>query len=242
MSVAPAPGQVAAHDEAQRRLRLAVTGGLMLTVVLAGLFLAALESVVSRVGIEQLDAPVSRFVAAHRSPTLVTAARVLTNLGSPGVTIALAVVAVAVLFWRLRWLEAAAFLAISVAGGDLSYFVLKHVVRRARPPGALVHISSYSFPSGHAVGAFTLFLGLAWVLSRGPVRRPAKLAGWAMATAIVVVVGLTRIVLGVHYTSDVIGGFAVGALWVAGLATAWGAWQLTGRHLGPAGKAHHINP
>jgi undecaprenyl-diphosphatase len=218
-------------EEARRRLRLGVTGGLMLTVVVAGFFLATLESVVSRLGIEQLDAPASRFVAAHRSALATQMAKTVTLLGNPGVTVLLAVVALIVLVWRLRWLGAAMFLAISVGGGDLSYLILKHVVRRARPPDALVHLSTYSFPSGHAVGAVTAFIGLAWIVSRGQVARPIRLATWGAALLIVAAVGATRIVLGVHYASDVIGGFALGAFWVSATATAWGAWELSGRSL-----------
>ncbi|HYR64017.1 MAG TPA: hypothetical protein VET24_15475, partial [Actinomycetota bacterium] len=53
--------------EQGRRLRMAITGGLMLAVVLAGFFAAAVDSVVSRLGLERLDAPVTRLVAAHRT-------------------------------------------------------------------------------------------------------------------------------------------------------------------------------
>jgi membrane-associated phospholipid phosphatase len=195
----------------------------MLAVVLAGCFAAVLESVVSRVGIEQLDAPAARFVATHQTAALTNVARVVTFLGSPGLTVAAAVVAMVVLIWRFHWLEAAVLLAIAVAGGDLSYFVLKQLVHRARPPDAMLHVSTFSFPSGHTVGATTLYLGLAWIVSRSQTTRPTRVAVWAGALLIVGAVGATRVVLGVHYASDVIGGFALGGLWVAAAATAWGA-------------------
>jgi membrane-associated phospholipid phosphatase len=200
--------------------------GLLLAVVLACFFLAALESVVSRLGIEQLDAPASRLVASERTAGLTTMAKAVTVLGSPGFTVAVAVVAMVVLIWRFHWPEAAVFLAIAVAGGDLSYVVLKHLVHRARPPGALVHLSTFSFPSGHAVGATTLYLGLAWIVSRRHASRPARLAAWSGALLTIVAVGATRILLGVHYASDVIGGFALGAFWVVAAATVWGACEL----------------
>jgi undecaprenyl-diphosphatase len=199
----------------------------MLAVVLAGFFLAALESVVSGLGIEQLDAPASRFVAAERTAALTRVADFVTLLGSPGFTVAVAVVAVVVLIWRFHWVEAAVFLAIAVAGGDVSYVVLKHLVHRARPPDALVHLSTFSFPSGHAVGATTLFLGLAWIVSRRQRSRPVRLAAWTGALLVVFAVGATRVVLGVHYASDVIGGFTLGGFWVAAAATVWGACELS---------------
>jgi undecaprenyl-diphosphatase len=212
---------------AHQRRRLGVTGGLILAVALAGFFVAALESVVSRTGIEELDAPASRFVAAHQTAALTSVAKVVTFLGSPGFTVGAAVVAIAVLIWRWRWLEAAVFLTVAVGGGDLSYVVLKHLVHRARPPGALVHLSTFSFPSGHTVGATTLYLGLAWIVSRRSTGRPARLTVWAGALLIAVAVGATRIVLGVHYASDVIGGFALGAFWVVAAAAVWGACELS---------------
>jgi undecaprenyl-diphosphatase len=180
---------------------------------------------VAGLGIEQLDAPASRFVVPYRTALLVNLARVVTALGSPGVTVAVAVAALVVLLWRFRRLEAAVFLAIAVAGGDLSYVVLKHVVHRARPPGALVHLSSFSFPSGHTVGAATLYLALAWIVSRRHPTRPLRVATWAGALLVVAAVGATRIELGAHYASDVIGGFALGGFWVAIAATAWAACE-----------------
>jgi undecaprenyl-diphosphatase len=221
VNAAPRPG------DPNQRLRLGVTGGLMLAVLLAGFFFAALESVVSRVGIEELDRPATRFVAAHQTAVLTSVAKAVTVLGSPGFTVAAAIVAVVVLIWRFHWLEAAVFLAVAVGGGDLSYVVLKHLVHRARPPGALVHLSTFSFPSGHTVGAATLYLGLAWIVSRREDSRPLRLAVWAGALVIVVAVGATRIMLGVHYASDVIGGFALGGFWVVAAATVWGACELS---------------
>jgi undecaprenyl-diphosphatase len=199
----------------------------MLAVALAGFFVAALGSVVSGLGIEQLDAPASRFVVPYRTALLVNLAKVVTALGSLGLTVAVAVAALVVLVWRFRRPEAAVFLAIAVAGGDLSYFVLKHLVHRARPPGALVHLSSFSFPSGHTVGAATLYLALAWIVSRRCPTRPVRVAAWAGALLVVAAVGATRIELGAHYASDVIGGFALGAFWVATAATAWATYELS---------------
>jgi undecaprenyl-diphosphatase len=211
---------------AHQRRRPGVTGGLILAVALAGFFVAALESVVSRTGIEELDAPASRFVAAHQTAALISVAKVVTFLGSPGFTVGAAVVAIAVLIWRWRWLEAAVFLTVAVGGGDLSYVALKHLVHRHRPPGALVHLSTFSFPSGHTVGAATLYLGLAWIVSRREDSRPLRVVAWVGALLIVAAVGATRVVLGAHYASDVIGGFALGGFWVAAAAAVWGACEL----------------
>ncbi|HKN50752.1 MAG TPA: phosphatase PAP2 family protein, partial [Actinomycetota bacterium] len=148
-------------------------------------------------------------------------------LGSPWVTVPVAALVVAALIWRFRWLEAALFMAISSAGGDLSALGLKYVVRRVRPPGALVHLSSFSFPSGHVVGTLILCAGVAWVLSRHGASRHVRLAAWTGSLLLTIAVGVSRIELAVHYTSDVIGGFALGGFWLAAAATLWAARDLS---------------
>jgi len=182
---------------------------------------------VAGVGIERLDAPVSRFVATHRTVALTNVSRIVTDLGSPWVTVPVAALVVAALIWRFRWLEAALFMAISSAGGDLSALGLKYVVRRVRPPGALVHLSSFSFPSGHVVGTLILCAGVAWVLSRHGASRHVRLAAWTGSLLLTIAVGVSRIELAVHYTSDVIGGFALGGFWLAAAATLWAARDLS---------------
>ena len=182
-------------------------------------------------GIERIDAPISRFAAAHRTVALVDVSRIVTDIGSPWVTVPVAALVVAVLLWRFRWQEAALFMAISSGGGDLSALGLKYVVHRVRPPGALVHLSSFSFPSGHVVGTLTLCAGVTWVLSRHGASHHVRLVAWTGSFLLTIAVGVSRIELAVHYTSDVIGAFALAGFWLAAAATLWAArdlWKLRG--------------
>lgn len=217
----------AGGTDRERRLRREVTGGLALSVILAGFFLATLESVVAGVGVERLDAPVSRFVAAHRTVALIDVSRIVTDVGSPWVIVPVAALVVGLLIWRFRLREAALFVAISSGGGGLSALGLKYVVHRVRPPGALVHLSSFSFPSGHVVGTLALCAGVTWVLSRYGASRHVRLAAWTGSFLLTIAVGVSRIELEVHYTSDVIGGFALAAFWLAAAATLWAARDLS---------------
>ena len=166
-------------------------------------------------------------MAAHRTVALVDVSRFVTDIGSPWVTVPVAALVVAVLIWRFRWREAALFMAISSGGGDLSALGLKYVVHRVRPPGALVHLSSFSFPSGHVVGTLTLCAGVTWVLSQYGASRHVRLAAWTGSFLLTIAVGVSRIELAVHYTSDVIGGFALAGFWVAAAATLWAARDLS---------------
>ncbi|WP_344647595.1 phosphatase PAP2 family protein [Cryptosporangium japonicum] len=113
---------------------------------------------------------------------------------------------------------------VTTWGGALLGVVLKEVVERARPglPEAVAYADGYSFPSGHALGAFVgcAVLLLLW-LNRG--RVPG--AGWAAAAVVVVAVCFSRIALGVHYLSDVIGGCLVGLGWVAATTIVFRTWR-----------------
>lgn len=122
----------------------------------------------------------------------------------------------AVVLWRRGKRRWAVWAIVTIAVGGALDTPLKELVARARPvfDVPIATAPGYSFPSGHALNAMLVGAGavaLGWGATRGrPVARAALLAG---ATALVVVTGLDRVGLGVHYTSDVVGG------WLIGLAT-----------------------
>jgi undecaprenyl-diphosphatase len=104
------------------------------------------------------------------------------------------------------------------AGGKLLEFVLKSSVHRTRPQHAAEYLNyeSFSFPSGHTMGATICYFMLAFVLTEiGGWQGPRQVLTYAVAAAIVAAVAFSRIYLGVHYPSDVLGGFAAGAAWIA---------------------------
>jgi undecaprenyl-diphosphatase len=100
-------------------------------------------------------------------------------------------------------------------GASVLDFTLKHTFRRARPSPFFDYPlpTSFSFPSGHALFAFCFFTTAAALLSprlRHPVARGFV---WAVAAALILAIGFSRIYLGVHYPSDVAAGYAAGLLW-----------------------------
>ena len=114
----------------------------------------------------------------------------------------------------------AVFLASCLVGGQVLDDAVKALVGRPRPHIApLVTATGSSFPSGHATAATTLFLGLAYVFTR---RRGWQASIWIWATAVLAtgLVALSRVYLGVHWPTDVMGGLALGGGWTAVCATA----------------------
>ncbi len=172
------------------------------------------EDVTRHNGLSSTDPAHLRWFIEHRPAALVSAARVATNVGSP---IALAIVAVgaAVLLWmrgQRLLLALAPGIALGLAG--LAAAVGKVIVGRGRPPVPLHLIaeSDPSFPSGHATDAAAVYVTLALVVAvfvlRGPIVRVAVVFGAGLLS---LAVGASRLVLGVHWPSDVIAGLALGA-------------------------------
>lgn len=204
----PRPGQVA-----------------ILAVGLAALACAALWAAYSGFGPASFDGAALDESLEDRTPTLTTLAVVVTTLGS---TVAMAVLAVAVgawCWWRGR--RADAVLAVgAMAGASLVFRLLKMVLDRARPPAAdrLVNETNESLPSGHATMSIVVvgtIVVLAWA-GRSALARAAMVVA---AAAWVGAVGATRVYLGVHWISDVLAGWAVGAAWLAVCVTVWARWR-----------------
>jgi undecaprenyl-diphosphatase len=139
--------------------------------------------------------------------------------GSEGCTIWAAVIGAYLLMRRQR--GDAAFIFLGTALGSALCALLKQVFQRVRPPGGLL-IHSYSFPSGHTVSSFVLFFSLAYWWSH----RHPRSAVWSWIAAAIgsVIVGSNRVYLGVHWPSDVVGGWMVGILFLL-------IWILAARRL-----------
>ncbi|MDB5946305.1 MAG: hypothetical protein JWQ33_1331 [Ramlibacter sp.] len=163
-----------------------------------------------------IDVPISAWFHAHPDPGLTRFMLFVTQWHSTlGILLMTAVLGV-VLFRSSRhwWLLS---LLLSVPGGLLLNVAVKNIVRRPRPhfDNALLTISTYSFPSGHTAGA-TVFYGFVAVFLFAHVRdRPRRIAIAAAAVCMVLLVGISRIYLGVHYFTDVVGAVVEGLLWLS---------------------------
>ncbi|MBK5277146.1 MAG: phosphatase PAP2 family protein [Desulfuromonadales bacterium] len=117
----------------------------------------------------------------------------------------------------------AIFVVVTAGTGALLNLGLKMIFARARPDltSAISVARWYSFPSGHAMGSFITFGALAYIVLRQPWPWGAKSAGLAIAVTIVVLVGLSRVYLGVHWASDIAGGWSAGTVWLASAVAAF---------------------
>jgi undecaprenyl-diphosphatase len=158
---------------------------------------------------------------------LVPAARWLTRLGDASVVFLAGAGAAAWLLWRGA-ARRALLLVVLLLSCRLLVEGLKLLFDRARPDpaGHEVAVHSMAFPSGHAANAMAAWLGIA--LLAAPPR--LRLAAIAAALAVASVVGLSRLVLGVHWPSDVAGGWALGAAWTLALARLAGGTSPSERH------------
>jgi membrane-associated phospholipid phosphatase len=162
-----------------------------------------------------VDDDVSRWAADAVPSGVEWVARLFTWLGGAVGTAAVAGAAAVILLRVGRRLDAA-FVVLSVIGITILVALLKAFYERARPDvgSAIALPHSYSFPSGHAATAAVLY-GALGILLAERARSKAHAAGWLAAAALVAIaIGTSRILLNVHFVSDVAAGFAVGLGWL----------------------------
>lgn len=170
-------------------------------------------------GTDSIDHSVWRWVVEHRVGALDGLAEGLTLAASTSVVVPLTVAVAALLAWWARRGRDAALVGASAAGAYLITAILKDLVERPRPPVGqrLVTVHEWSFPSGHATQSVALY-GAVLVVVVATSGRAARVAGWCAGVLVALAIGWTRIYLGVHWLSDVIGGWVIGASWLWSLA------------------------
>lgn len=138
----------------------------------------------------------------------------ITALGGGTVLTLVALVAVGYLVAARKY-RTSLFLAAAALSGGLLEAGLKGLLGRPRPSVVphLVEVTTLSFPSGHAMNSAIIYLTIALVLSRTVAARRVRLYLRGVAIVLVTTIGVSRVYLGVHYPSDVLGGWLVGSAW-----------------------------
>lgn len=176
-----------------------------------------LWGVLAHSGLTAADPRVATLVADHRSGWLTTVMQLVTWLGSSVLIIPLGLVVGGALWRRRHTWRPLVMLAAAFLGAAGLYDIVKPAVARARPPAALQVDGpevGRSFPSGHATQSIAFYgmLAIVLIVSYAPLRRRLFLAA---AAVVVLVIGASRLYLGVHWFTDVLGGYALGLAWLA---------------------------
>ncbi len=205
----------------QGYLGLHLTIGTLVLIGAAWLFGGIAEDVLTDDPLTVVDEQVAAWFHDHTTPALATAMVVVTSLGSMPVISGIALVIFFLLLWRQYW-HRLLVLILTIPGGMLLNLLLKSAFARQRPSfeNPIITVTGHSFPSGHTMMA-TLLLGLLALFA------VVHLKAWRwrvltvlVAVLLILLVALTRVALGVHYLSDVLGGIAAGVAWLTVCLTA----------------------
>ena len=210
------------------RLDRSVTTGLLLTLalgvtLLGGIVLGVLAFLIRRVAsIQHVDTFVANWGFRHRSSGSTSALRVVTDLGNIRLVVVFALVLVGVELVRRRSRWSFLFLVAVLGGEEVTMLAVKDLVGRVRPALTTEAVKlGPSFPSGHSATAAAFYAAAALILGR---RLPGRARHLVIAAAVAVAaaVAASRVLLDLHWLSDVIGGLALGWGWFALCAIAFG--------------------
>ena len=188
----------------------------LIASIAAILFFAWLSSEVLEGETKHFDAVTRDFVHQFASPTVTATMRGISFIGS---TLFLSTASIVMFIWFMsrHWRRDAWLFGLTMIGAGILNTTLKLTFGRPRPVPFfnLLAPESFSFPSGHSLASFCFFGALATILSARINNRKIHLTVWTVAAVIVFLIGLSRIYLGVHYTTDVIAGFTAALIWVS---------------------------
>jgi undecaprenyl-diphosphatase len=225
----------------RRRLLLGALAGFLIAVPLTLLVVWVRDGwgPLRRVDLGTADA-LHGWVAGH--PAVVTALNVIATVLHPWVFRA-GIAALVVVLWRRGALRLAWWAGVTMLAGSLLGSLLKLVFARARPRfDAPVGLApGFSFPSGHALNSTVATLVVLLVVLPALPAGRARLAAWAAGLALVLLVGFDRVALGVHYVSDVVGGWLIATALVAATAAAFETWRRE-RGRPPANPMEGVEP
>jgi len=169
-----------------------------------------------------LDAWATPFLHGIRSPLLDAVMNGLTALGSTIVVLPILLVSLAALYLKRRY-GAMLFLAIALGGSLAIDATMKLIFERPRPKlDYAAVLPDYSFPSGHAMNGVAFYVAIG-LIQWSVFGRKAGLASTIVAIALAIGIGVSRIYLGFHYLTDVVGGWLAGIVWLLVVGAAFRA-------------------
>ena len=176
--------------------------------------------------VSAMDSSVLHAMSEQRSPWLTVAALDVTALGSITLVVLFSAFTFVVLL-VLRDKMGALQLLVASAGASVLTIVTKNLLERIRPQEAqqLIVVSGFSYPSGHSVSTSALYLTIAIIASRYIQHSGARAALFVAVSVVLIMIGASRVYLGVHYMTDVVSGLLLGAAWALVLAGIFGLYR-----------------
>lgn len=165
--------------------------------------------------ITRFDRNVTDFIISFRSPQLNKIFQFITDLGDVyGYLVLTALCAIGFYLRFKNWRYVLEMLFVMIVAG-LSNLALKQVINRARPDAAhLVAVETLSYPSGHAMGAIAFYGFLIYLFYNFKMNSLLKIVIILIFSFLILAIGISRVYLGVHYPSDIVGGFIAGFIWI----------------------------
>lgn len=188
----------------------------ILSIISLYIFVKLLEGVIYQGSIIKVDEFVNAMMVTLHSNFLTSIAFFITSFGSGIPAAILTIVTVGILFLKKRW-RFAVLASIAMVGATVMQVIIKILIGRSRPLNSLEIVTpgafSNSFPSGHAITAI-VFVSLLVYSFKDDIKHAAiKYLLITLASALFIIVGLTRIYLNVHWFSDVLAGMTLGLFW-----------------------------
>lgn len=193
------------------RFKYALILSICLAVFCAAMFLfLAIKYSVS--GAFKIDANLINFSSKMQSKGLTNFFKILTHFGSM-ITVAILAVVMAIVCKPI-WVKI--FAVVNVGAVAVFCWVVKHIIKRPRPIGiALIEETGFSFPSAHTMGSVVFYGFLIFLIWKYLKNKPIKISLTIFLSAFALLIGYTRIYLGVHYASDVLAGIFAGLAYLS---------------------------
>ncbi|MFJ9369776.1 phosphatase PAP2 family protein [Nocardia sp. NPDC101769] len=190
--------------------------GALIALTLAAVILVLTCVVVWYNGPAGPDSSWLQWFIDQRTATWTSLAKAVSVAGDTTSVAIYSILACVLLAWRKFW-DQAVLVAVAAAGAGALVFFGKLLIARDRPPviDHLVTETNHSYPSGHALGSTVVAGILVAVLLPVPARRVTRILVIAVAALFAVAVGLSRLYLGVHWPTDVLAGWLIGAWWLS---------------------------
>lgn len=154
------------------------------------------------------DDKIYQFIISFQNDTLTNIMKVITSFANPLTIVSLCLASLLSLIWKYK---ASIYLIIITIISTVFNFLTKNIVLRTRPDHLrLIEETGYSFPSGHAMGSIAFYGFIIFLLSKSKINKYLKIFLSIIIGLTIFLIGISRIYVGVHYPSDIIGGFLLG--------------------------------